>query len=110
MNELLLALALCVQVGYPQKIEKCNHPKDAKVCFWKKEEQRIYSETCKECQDDIAKKRCLICNVDYHVSSLDISEMRVDKKQPDYMILGWIYGDKSLFTGWIPKNYKDILK
>ena len=117
MKELFLGLALCMQVGYPNSYKthhhsyegscyKCNisghnHKNDAKACFWKKDEQRLYGESCKECNDDIAKVKCYICRVDYHVPAKTNTFRRVETQTQDFMCLGWIYGDNSIFLVWI---------
>ena len=88
MENFLLGLVL-LQFGHfdTKRISyNCNH----KVCFWKKEEQRIFSASCDDCNKDVAKINCPKCRLPYHVETKTYNVSGL-KLSDDFFKIKWIW-------------------
>ncbi len=94
MENFLLGLILLQFFGDTSnlriKYTRCNHSKDAKVCFWKKEEQRIYSASCEDCNKDVVKINCPVCKLPYHVKPITYNVSGVELSN-DFLKTKWIW-------------------
>ena len=94
-NFLLGLILLQITVYAPfgngrNRLITCNHSKDAKVCFWKKEEQRIHSASCEDCNKDVIKINCPVCKVPYHVKPITYNVSGVELSN-DFFKIKWIW-------------------
>ena len=97
MENFLIGLAFCVQVVSGARTELgarsysyCQHPNFGKC------------SECEKCMHSNRMITCVVCQPEKK-NTFRI----VETQTQDFMCLGWIYGDKSIFAGWIKNSLEE---
>lgn len=91
MKELFLGLALCMQV--------VSSSRDIGASSYKIHSHHPNFGQCSECEKCLHSNRMITCVI-CHPEKKNTFR-KVETQTQDFMCLGWIYGDNSIFVGWI---------